>query len=124
MIITQISAIFHKIPPDALHYILSYDEKIKYRHGMYINQINKNDPRYKILLTIPKYMTQLTAHKSALNKFRCQVIFSNWRFCLYVYDSEANYDGSIPSCIRYMFVDKQKQRQSGFYDNYNMYCRQ
>ena len=44
---------FSSLPEDIIHYILSYNDKIKYRNGKYMDQICKNDKRYKLLLTIP-----------------------------------------------------------------------
>jgi len=41
------------LPQDIIHYILSYNGKIKYRNGKYMNQICKEDKRYKLLLKIP-----------------------------------------------------------------------
>ena len=37
------------IPRELLHIILEYDGRIKYRKGMYINSIQKNDYRYDII---------------------------------------------------------------------------
>lgn len=45
--------IFGTLPHDIVHNILSYNDKIKYRNGKYMNQICKNDTRYKLLLKIP-----------------------------------------------------------------------
>ena len=45
--------IFAFLPEDVIIYILSYNGKIKYRSGKYMNQICKNDERYKLLLEIP-----------------------------------------------------------------------
>ena len=44
---------FSSLPEDIIHYILSYNDKIKYRNGKYMDQICKNDKRYKLLLTNP-----------------------------------------------------------------------
>ena len=45
--------IFRLLPHDIIHHILSYNDTIKYRNGKYMNQICKNDKRYKLLLKIP-----------------------------------------------------------------------
>ena len=37
---------------DIVHYILSYNDTIKYRNGKYMNQICKTDKRYEILKRI------------------------------------------------------------------------
>ena len=47
-------SIWKKIPNEIIHIILQYEPIIKYRNGVYINQIQKNDYRYNLLLTIPK----------------------------------------------------------------------
>jgi len=44
----------NRLPVEIVHRILEYDGRIKYRHGKYMNQISKNDDRYKMLLTVPK----------------------------------------------------------------------
>ena len=45
--------IFSFLPLDVIHHILSYNNTIKYRNGKYMNQICKEDKRYKLLLKIP-----------------------------------------------------------------------
>lgn len=37
------------LPEDIIYYILSFNDRIKYRNGKYMNQISKTDKRYKIL---------------------------------------------------------------------------
>jgi hypothetical protein len=37
------------IPNDLLDIILEYDGRIKYKNGMYVNIIHKNDERYDII---------------------------------------------------------------------------
>jgi hypothetical protein len=44
------------LPEDVVFHILSYNDKVKYRNGKYMNQISKSDKRYKLLLTIPPVM--------------------------------------------------------------------
>ena len=45
---------FEQLPKELVHLILSYDGTIKYRHGMYMNQLSKTDPRYDVLHTIKR----------------------------------------------------------------------
>jgi hypothetical protein len=45
---------FSSLPEDIIHYILSYNNAIKYRNGKYMDQLCKDDKRYKLLLTIPQ----------------------------------------------------------------------
>lgn len=41
--------IFKNLPNEIIHIILQYDGKIKYRFGMYLNQINTNIIKYNLL---------------------------------------------------------------------------
>ena len=50
------------IPRELLHIILEYDGRIKYRKGMYINSIQKNDYRYDIIT--PLIYTKLKVMKN------------------------------------------------------------
>lgn len=52
---TNVSLSIYKYLPDVLiHKIIHYTNVIVYRHGKYMNKLNKNDERYRILQTIPK----------------------------------------------------------------------
>ena len=59
-----VSTIFQGLPQDLLHIILSYNGTIKYRNGMYMNQLSNDDARYGRLLSIkqPIYHTYTTRH--------------------------------------------------------------
>ena len=124
--VMELSKSFQKLPSDILNRVLDYDGTIKYRNGKYMNQILKNDIRYKIFNNIPKCEVTLIykIYHSALNKFHCKILFSNWRHCMYISDHAESYDGTIPSKISYMFLDKVKQIHIGFCDNYEIYYRQ
>ena len=41
-----------EVPEELLHIILSYDGRIKYRNGKYVNIIHKHDERYNMLYPI------------------------------------------------------------------------
>ena len=41
-----------EVPEELLHIILSYDGRIKYRNGKYVDIIDKNDERYNIISPI------------------------------------------------------------------------
>lgn len=45
---------FTKLPDVLIHIILDYSDIIAFRHGKYMNRINKNDNRYKNIQNIPK----------------------------------------------------------------------
>ena len=43
----------NQFPLEIVHHIFEYTGKIKYRNGKYMNQIDTDDNRYKMLQTIP-----------------------------------------------------------------------
>jgi len=46
----------NQFPLEIVHRILEYDGRIKYRHGKYMNQIPKDDDRYKMLQQMPQIL--------------------------------------------------------------------
>ena len=52
--------IFSLLPEDIFRHILLYSGKIKYRNGKYMNQICKEDERYKLLRRIPRINPDIT----------------------------------------------------------------
>lgn len=59
---------FKYLPQDLVPHIVEYTGKIIYRNGKYINRLQKNDIRYKILLKIPKPI------KVGLNRFLIRLL--------------------------------------------------
>ncbi len=45
---------FGYLPDEIIHQIINYTDVVVYRHGKYINRINKDDNRYKLLKKIPR----------------------------------------------------------------------
>jgi hypothetical protein len=66
----SISIIFQGLPQELLHIILSYNGTIKYRNGMYMNQLSTDDARYGRLFSIkqPEYRTITTVHHHMNNR--------------------------------------------------------
>ena len=50
---------------DIVQHILQYDGRMKFRNGVFMNQISKMDVRYELILAIPK-----------------KRVFSNGNFCI------------------------------------------
>lgn len=89
--------IWKKIPSDIVVKILSYDKRIKYRNGVFMNQILQTDKRYKLCKSIPEKITHIywNSSKTVIEHFFIFVHFSNG-FSMQVSDREEN-------CIKYDF---------------------
>ena len=62
------------LPLEIVHRILEYDGRIKYRHGKYMNQIAKDDDRYKMLQTLPQKASNnewlMSSHKNNFHIYK------------------------------------------------------
>jgi hypothetical protein len=50
---------FKFLPDVLIHNIINYTDVVVYRHGKYINRLNKNDIRYKLTENILLYFYQV-----------------------------------------------------------------
>ena len=48
--------VYKYLPETIIHKIINYTDVIVYRHGKYINRLNKTHEKYRIIKTIPKPM--------------------------------------------------------------------
>lgn len=48
---------FKYLPDELIHIIINYTDVLVYRHGKYINRLNKADERYNLLTRIPRPIT-------------------------------------------------------------------
>lgn len=46
--------IYKYLPESIIHKIINYTDVVVYRHGKYINRLDKTDKRYRILQIIPR----------------------------------------------------------------------
>jgi hypothetical protein len=65
--------VYHSLPLDIIHVILSYNDTLKLRNGKYMNRIQKDDTRYDLLLNI----TQGLLREYSNSYFDIIVTFSN-----------------------------------------------
>lgn len=45
---------FKYLPDELIHIIINYTDVIVYRHGKYINRLNKDDKRYNLINSVPR----------------------------------------------------------------------
>ena len=56
---------FKYLPDELIHIIINYTDVIVYRHGKYINRLNKDDKRYDLISSIPRPI-KIGSHKVLL----------------------------------------------------------
>jgi hypothetical protein len=76
----------NQLPLELVHRILEYDGRIKYRNGKYMNQIDWDDDRYKMLKQMPQILPFKFEHN--LSSFYYMTIYSfDTQCCFEKYDS-------------------------------------
>ena len=108
---------FKNLPDELIHKIINYTDVIVYRHGKYINRINKADKRCIMLTNIPKPMrvgtnriliklvnTNNIYREGYILEYTIGYIYIkiNIKFVNYDYDGFDRYI-SIKSCYQYIF---------------------
>jgi hypothetical protein len=90
---------FSYIPEELLHIILSYDGRIKYKNGKYINIIHKNDERYNIISPIiHKKMEILKNIEFSKYGFYFDFSFDKYKNVGLVYDCNFSYSNIFEIC--------------------------
>jgi hypothetical protein len=87
------------IPTELLHIILSYDGRIKYRNGKYVNIIHKNDKRYHIIEPIiSKKIEILQDIELSETGFYFEFGFDTYKGIGLVYDYNFSYPNTFEIC--------------------------
>ncbi len=98
---TELIEKFKTLPDELIHHIINYTDVLVFRHGKYINRLNKKDKRYNILLQIPRpikitrnnYLLNLGKRKNEPNTFYSLGYCIQTYIKLYVYVIEQGLDG-------------------------------
>ena len=87
------------IPEELLHVILTYDGRIKYKNGKYVNIIHKNDERYSIINPIiSKKMEILKTIELSDSGFYFEFDFDICKGVGLVYDYNFSYTNKFEIC--------------------------
>jgi len=87
------------IPEELLHIILSYDGRIKYKNGKYVNIIHKNDERYYIITPIiSKKMKIMQNIELSGTAFYFEFGFDIYKGVGLVYDYNFSYANTFEIC--------------------------
>ena len=88
-----------EIPKELLHIILSYDGRIKYRNGKYINIIHKNDERYNIISPIINKKIEILQNiELSETGFYFEFGFDTYKGIGLVYDYNFSYPNEFEIC--------------------------
>ena len=88
-----------EIPEELLHIILSYDGRIKYKNGKYVNIIHKNDERYNIITPIiSKKMKIMQNIELSGTGFYFEFGFDSYKGVGLVYDYNFSYANKFEIC--------------------------
>ena len=89
------------IPKELLHIILAYDGRIKYRCGMYMNVLDKNDERYNTITPIIRKKIEITRNIEMDKEnggFYFEFDFDNYANVGLVYDCNFSYPDIFEIC--------------------------
>jgi hypothetical protein len=88
-----------QFPKELLHIILEYDGKIKYRNGIYVNILHKNDARYNIIAPVinKKIMIMKNIRFDGLS-FYFEFAFDIYNRMGLCYDYNFSYNNSFEIC--------------------------
>lgn len=84
---THMSEVFHHLPSEIIHMILSYNETIKIRNGRYMNQIRITDARYRMLLTIPRKHFSYTFTQVDIKRTHRMIVSWRGEYVKYRFDN-------------------------------------
>jgi len=71
-------SIMNRFPQEIVHHILEYDGRIKYRNGKYMNQIDPDDDRYKMLQQMPQIQPYPHIFYMTIHSFDTQCCFEKY----------------------------------------------
>lgn len=109
---STLSYYIQKLPKELINIVIDYIGSIKYRNGIYMNQITDIENKYKILKTIPLLSSPDVGLTDTSN-----FIYITINFYSNVYKSLICFIN--PTHIRYQFRDVSKSREhDGFYERY------
>ena len=87
------------LPEQLIHVILSYDGRIKYKNGKYVNIIHKNDERYNIITPVVSKNIEIMKNiELSENGFYFEFGFDKYKGIGLVYDYNFSYSNKFEIC--------------------------